>query len=184
MTILYFPLYALLWLLSRLPMGVLYAISDLFFLPVFYLIRYRRKLVQRQLADSFPKKTDAERRQIEKRFYHFLCDLVVEYIKLISITPEEMERRVQFPGLDKAAQMAEADGKSFCFFYLGHYCNWEWLASHLGLWSAMKAMNSFSLLRRVVRMWRKVSFMGTHRPPNLVRRPRMKRSMTRFLSGW
>ena len=60
MTILYFPLYALLWLLSRLPMRVLYAISDLFFLPVFYLIRYRRKLVQRQLADSFPKKTDAE----------------------------------------------------------------------------------------------------------------------------
>ena len=57
MTILYFPLYALLWLLSRLPMGVLYAISDLFFLPVFYLIRYRRKLVQRQLADSFLKKT-------------------------------------------------------------------------------------------------------------------------------
>lgn len=135
MTILYFPLYALLWLLSRLPMRVLYAISDLFFLPVFYLIRYRRKLVQRQLADSFPKKTDAERRQIEKRFYHFLCDLVVEYIKLISITPEEMKRRVQFPGLDKAAQMAEADGKSFCFFYLGHYCNWEWLASY-ALWTA------------------------------------------------
>ena len=135
MTILYFPLYALLWLLSRLPMRVLYAISDLFFLPVFYLIRYRRKLVQRQLADSFPEKTDAERRQIEKRFYHFLCDLVVEYIKLISITPEEMKRRVQFPGLDKAAQMAEADGKSFCFFYLGPYCNWEWLASY-ALWAA------------------------------------------------
>ena len=29
MTILYFPIYALLWLLSLLPMRVLYAISDL-----------------------------------------------------------------------------------------------------------------------------------------------------------
>lgn len=134
MTILFYPLYALLWLLSCLPMRALYAVSDLFFLPIFYVIRYRRKLVQRQLADSFPEKSDKERKLIEKKFYHFLCDLVVEYIKLITVTPEEMKRRVQFPGLAEAPKIAEENGKSFCFFYLGHYCNWEWLASY-PLWT-------------------------------------------------
>ena len=135
MNIILFPLYAILWLLSHLPLGVLYLISDLLFIPVFHLVRYRRKLVKRQLADCFPEKTPAERLQIEKRFYHFLCDLVVEYIKLISITPEEMKRRVQFPGLEKTVEFAQKENRSFCFFYLGHYCNWEWLASY-ALWTA------------------------------------------------
>lgn len=135
MKLLYYPIYALVWLFSRLPMSVLYLLSDMLFLPVYHVIRYRRKLVQRQLADSFPEKSAPERRQIEKRFYHFLCDLVVEYIKLITITPQEMMRRVQFPGLAEAIQTAEEGKKTFCFFYLGHYCNWEWLASY-ALWVA------------------------------------------------
>ena len=113
MKLLYYPIYALVWLFSRLPMSVLYLLSDMLFLPVYHVIRYRRKLVQRQLADSFPEKSAPERRQIEKRFYHFLCDLVVEYIKLITITPQEMMRRVQFPGLAEAIQTAEEEKKTF-----------------------------------------------------------------------
>ena len=74
MKLLYYPIYALVWLFSRLPMSVLYLLSDMLFLPVYHVIRYRRKLVQRQLADCFPEKSALERRQIEKRFYHFLCD--------------------------------------------------------------------------------------------------------------
>lgn len=126
--------YWLLWLLSLLPMRVLYILSDLMFLLVYHLVRYRRRLVERQLAESFPEKTERERRQIVRRFYRFLCDLLVEDVKLISIRPEEMRRRVQFPGFEEAMHEAEIRGKQFCFFYLGHYGNWEWLASY-ALWA-------------------------------------------------
>lgn len=134
MKLLLYPLYGLLYLLSRLPLGALYAISDVIFYPVYYVVRYRRKLVHRQLAECFPEKSEKERREIERRFYHFLCDIVVEYIKLITITPEEIQRRVQFIGYRESTAEAEALGKSFSFYFLGHYCNWEWLVSY-ALWT-------------------------------------------------
>ena len=124
-----------LWLLALLPMRVLYALSDVLFLIVFHLVRYRRRLVATQLADSFPEKDEAERRQIMRRFYHFLCDLLVEDIKLLHISAREMQQRVQFPGFREALEEAGRQGKQFSFFYLGHYGNWEWLASY-ALWAA------------------------------------------------
>ena len=125
---------ALLWLPSLLPMRILYMLSDVLFLIVFHLVRYRRRLVATQLADSFPEKSPAERKRIMRRFYHFLCDLLVEDIKLLHISAEEMQRRVQFPGFRESLEEARRQGKQFCFFYLGHYGNWEWLASY-ALWS-------------------------------------------------
>ncbi len=98
MKLLFYPLYGLLYLLSLLPMDALYALSDLFFYPVLHVVRYRRRLVQRQFTGCFPQKSEKDRREIEKRFFHFLCDIVVEYIKLITITPEEIHRRVQIIG--------------------------------------------------------------------------------------
>lgn len=126
--------YFFLWLLSLLPMRCLYVLSDVLFLLVYHLVRYRRRLVAAQLADCFPEKDERERDRIMRRFYRFLCDMMVEDIKLISIGAEEMRRRVQFRGFREAALKAQAQGKQFCFFYLGHYGNWEWLASY-ALWA-------------------------------------------------
>lgn len=116
-------------LFSRLPMRVLYAISDVLFLLVYYVIKYRRKVVHKNLVGSFPEKNAEEILKIEKGFYHFFCDYVAENIKQFTISKDEMKKRMVIKGIDEINERMEREGKNFCFVYLGHYCNWEWVAS-------------------------------------------------------
>ena len=85
MKFVYRILFFFLYLLSLLPLRLLYFISDLLFFPLFHWIKYRRKVVQRQLEECFPEKSQKEREDIERRFYHFFCDYLMEVIKLFSI---------------------------------------------------------------------------------------------------
>ena len=125
-------LFAFLYLLSLLPLRLLYVVSDILFFPLFHWIKYRRKVVEKNLTECFPEKSPSEILKIEKDFYHFLCDYVVEVIKLFSISHEEMRRRMEFVGLDEVRANMEREGKKFCLLYLGHYCNWEYVASLSG----------------------------------------------------
>ena len=129
MKITYYIAYALWYLLSLLPLWLLYFVSDLLFFPTYDLARYRRKIVRRNLTGSFPEKDLKEIVRIEKRFYHFFCDYIVETIKLFSMSEEQMKRRMVFKGVDHIVSAMEKEDKNFCFVYLGHYCNWEWIAS-------------------------------------------------------
>lgn len=61
----------------------------------------------------------------------FFCDYLVEVIKLFSISKKEMMRRMKFVGIEQVRE--ELKDKKFCFLYLGHYCNWEYIAS-LSYW--------------------------------------------------
>lgn len=127
----YYFLLALVKGLSYLPFRLLYALSDLLFFPFYFLIRYRRKIVRRNLTESFPDRSTDEIIRIEKRFYHFFIDMALESCKLISISPEEMRKRLRFVNIELANDMLRA-GKSVSLF-LGHYGNWEWISS-MGLW--------------------------------------------------
>ena len=124
-------------LLSWLPLGVLYFISDCIYYLLYYCIRYRRKVVRKNLINSFPKKSLKEIIDIEKGFYAWFCDYVVETFKVRNFSEEEMSRRMTFEGLDEVYEDMEKNGQTFCFAYLGHYCNWEWVAS-LPLWTKDK----------------------------------------------
>ncbi len=122
------------YLLSLLPLGVLYAFSDLLYYPLYYCIRYRRKIVRKNLLNSFPEKSEAEIVRIEKRYYHFFCDYMVETIKLLSISRDQLRRRMTFEGVDEIVAELKAQDKELCFVYLGHFGNWEWIAS-LAYWT-------------------------------------------------
>ena len=122
-------LLALLWALSRLPMRALYVLSDCLFPLVYHLVRYRRGLVRRQLEESFPEKPSRWRGRVERKYYHFLCDYVVETVKLMHMGSGEMERRVTFEGLRELQEEMGRRGKQFALACLGHYGNWEWVAS-------------------------------------------------------
>lgn len=131
MKFVYHILFFLLYLLSLLPMRLLYLLSDSLFFPLFHIVKYRRKVVEKQLDECFPEKSIQERRAIERQFYHFFCDYLVEVIKLFSISKKEMMRRMKFVGIEQVRE--ELKDKKFCFLYLGHYCNWEYIAS-LSYW--------------------------------------------------
>lgn len=129
----YYILYSLLWLLSVLPLWILYRLSDGVYYIIYYIIGYRRKLVRKNLTDSFPDKTQEEIAGIEKKFYSWLCDYFVETIKLMTISEKEIRRRMRFEGVELLNKYI-GENRS-CAVYLGHYCNWEWVTS-LPLWTS------------------------------------------------
>lgn len=118
-----------LWALSHLPLRVLYVLSDIIWVLVYYVVRYRRRLVRRQLKESFPAKSARDICHIEKRFYRFFCDYLVETLKLMTISHDEIRRRVRFYGLKESQLEMKRLGRQFIFYNLGHYGNWEWIAS-------------------------------------------------------
>ena len=83
---LYYLLYGFLWLLSLLPLWVHYVIADVICVLVYHVVGYRKALVRRNLTDSFPNKSAEELRAIEKAFYHWFCDYLVETVKLLTIS--------------------------------------------------------------------------------------------------
>ena len=132
----YYLVLGIWYMLSLLPMRVHYILSDVIYLIVYRLVRYRKALVRRHLASSFSEKSEKERRQIERGFYHWFCDYIVETVKLMTIRPENLKRRMVFKGTELVDEVVES-GQS-CAVYLGHYCNWEWVTS-LPFWVTEKA---------------------------------------------
>lgn len=132
---------AILRTISRLPLGVLYVISDVVYVLLYYIIRYRRHIVSRNLATSFPEKSADERKKIERNFYRWLCDYFVETLKLLTISHEEMRSRVEWNGMEHIFEAWDR-GQNVSIF-LGHYCNWEWL-SGIGLFYTEKYKDSVS----------------------------------------
>lgn len=119
--------YGIIYALSLLPMRVHYMISDLLYPLVYYIIRYRRKIVRRNLTRSFPEKNLSQIKGIERRFYRFFCDYLVENIKALTIKKDNMMRRMVFEGIDTVSEAFKTN--QFAFLYLGHFCNWEYIAS-------------------------------------------------------
>ena len=110
-------------LFKILPFWVLYRLSDGLYWLIYKGIGYRKKVVRQNLALAFPHKTAAERLAIEKKFYHFLFDLLVESIKGLSFSKEELYKRQQH--YTPSLQATIDKGKSVILVG-GHYGNWEW----------------------------------------------------------
>src|SRR5687768_5361395 len=114
----------LLKLIARLPFWFLFLLADLLFVILFYLVRYRRKVTQTNLANAFPEKTPLERAQIEKKYYRFLADMILESLKMASLSAEEVRKRCVFINRQEVERHFER-GKSV-LMVSGHYANWEW----------------------------------------------------------
>lgn len=134
--ILYYIILSVWYVFSLLPMRVHYINSDLLFWLLFRVIGYRRRVVWKNLTESFPEKSEEELRRTERGFYHFFCDYIVETVKQMTISRQEIKRRMAFKGLETVEEAIES-GQPVSV-YLGHYCNWEWVTS-LPLWVTPKA---------------------------------------------
>lgn len=120
-------MYTLFYILSLLPLRLLYCISDVVARLAHRVVRYRVKVVRDNLASSFPNKSVGELRRIERDFYHFLGDYFVETVKMTTMSRKEMERRFRLEN-PELVNDSMARGES-CSLFLGHFCNWEWASS-------------------------------------------------------
>jgi Kdo2-lipid IVA lauroyltransferase/acyltransferase len=118
-------IYPWLWLLSLLPMRVLYILSDFCYLLLYKIFGYRKKVVSENLKLAFPDKSAHERALIEKRFFHHLTDLLFEFVKSLTISEKEMKRRMTFKNLE-VIQDAYNQGQHVNLV-CGHYGGWEWM---------------------------------------------------------
>ena len=59
----------------------------------FYVFKYRRDVVMKNLLIAFPEKTEKRKKAIAKKFYHNLIDMFVETIKMFSFSEKILEKR-------------------------------------------------------------------------------------------
>lgn len=126
-SIIYVITYGFLYLLSLLPYRAMYMLSDFIYLILYRVIGYRRGVVRRNLATSFPEKTADEISYIERGFYHWLCDYFLETVKLISVSRKKLLQHIEFRGVEQVEECF--DRGQTCAAILGHYCNWELLSA-------------------------------------------------------
>lgn len=116
---------------SILPWPVLFIFSDLFFLIIYYLIGYRRKIVRMNLTRSFPEKSNKELKTIEFRFYRYFVDMILEMLKLLTMSQKHKIARCKMDADSQALfSMLYADGRKAIVVF-GHYGNWEYCPSGL-----------------------------------------------------
>lgn len=121
----YIIIYPVLWLVSILPFKLLYALSDVLYLFIYKIFGYRKSTVKENLRLVFPEKSEQEYSEITDKFYHHLCDMVVESIKSMSISEAELKKRYTFTNVDLINDLEER--KRSIILMCGHYGSWEWI---------------------------------------------------------
>ena len=120
----YYIFYGINWIVTLLPLPVLYIFSDFLYFVLYRIVLYRRNVVADNLKNSFPEKTDEERKIIEKKFYRHLADLIVETFKVTHMTRANQKKRFTYSNLEIIDKLREE--KRDIIAVLGHYNNWEW----------------------------------------------------------
>ncbi len=120
----YYLIYPLIYLIASLPFPLFYLVSD----ALCFLIRlvgYRQEVIQKNLRNSFPEKSDKEIRQLTRKFYGYLCDLTLETFKTLRMTESESRQRVILENPEVFLRLFEE--KKSISLVLGHFGNWEWM---------------------------------------------------------
>ena len=86
-------IYCFLYPLSLLPLWILYGIARLMKVVLYYIVRYRRKVVRTNLRNSFPEKSEKELLLIEKQYFQHLCNIFIEGVKLLTISKNQLLKR-------------------------------------------------------------------------------------------
>lgn len=132
-TLLFYLILPFLYFISILPFPVFYFLSDVICFLLYRVIGYRKKVVHQNLKNSFPYKTEKELKEIEKKFYSYLCDLFLETLKTLTISKKEAIERCEFSPKTKAIFDDLASKKQSCIIVMGHYGNWEWAGNSFSL---------------------------------------------------
>ena len=114
----------LLKLFSSIPLGILYGFSKPIYYFLFYILRFRRSIVEKNIKNSFPDLSEIERKKLIKKHYLNFIDVAVEILKSISISPHELSKHVQFKNTHLLEEAL--NNNQTVMLSLAHHCNQEW----------------------------------------------------------
>ena len=121
----YILTYPLLWIVSILPFRLLYGVSDGLYFFIYRIFGYRKATVKENLRLVFPDKSEQEIATITSKFYHHLCDMILEAVKSLTISETELKKRFTFTNVDLINDL-EKKQKSIILM-CAHYGSWEWI---------------------------------------------------------
>lgn len=124
--------------LSKLPLWITYRFSDLFFLLLITVFPYRKKVIEENIARSFPDLTKKNHRKIKRSFYRYFADMLLEGVKNLGISEKELRKRFQIKNPELMEQLYEQN-KSV-LLVSAHYMNWEWMITGQDLFFPHKAI--------------------------------------------
>jgi KDO2-lipid IV(A) lauroyltransferase len=140
----YYLFVVLSYLITLLPMRALHLLSDLLWPFFYHVVRYRRKVVEKNLRNAFPEKSRKERIKIAKGFYRHLTDMIVETLKAMHLTPDQIKKRFRVTDTSLTDRFF-SEGRDVVA--LGsHYNNWEWYSA-LQLSSKHKVITIYKPLK-------------------------------------
>ena len=136
--------YPFIWLFSRLPMFILYFISDIFYFLLYYVFGYRKRVIMQNITYAFPNKSESEKQLIAKKFYRHFTDIMIESIKSFSITEKQILKRYTYKNPELVNAYVKK-GRSIALVG-AHQANWEWSIS-LPLVIKTKVFGAYNKLR-------------------------------------
>ena len=116
--------YGLLYVVSLLPLRLLYLASDLAYAVLYYIIGYRKNVVRYNLSIAFPAKTEREREAIARKFYHNFTDSFIETVKALSASQKFIKEH--FTGDFSVFDELYTKGVQKVQLHSGHNFNWEY----------------------------------------------------------
>lgn len=126
-----FAFYLIFYPLSLLPLCVLYIIGHLFYLIIYYIIRYRRKITTQNLRNAFPGKSEKEIAKLRRKYYRHLAQIAAEMLKMLTMTKKQVMRRYRCENPEIVTRFYE-EGRSVILMS-SHYNNWEWMILSLAM---------------------------------------------------
>lgn len=131
--IVFYLLTPFIYLISVLPFRLLYILSDFFYLLLYYVFSYRKKVAFTNLRNAFPQKSEAEIKSLAKDVYRYTCDLFLESFKILTISEKAMLEHCSLSAnsVKLFDKLAEED-KSI-ILVMGHHGNWEWIGHTLNI---------------------------------------------------
>ncbi len=113
------------WLITLLPLNVLYLFSYPIYFILCYFPGYRKEIVMTNLKNAFPEKKETELKKIRRKFYMHLAEMMVEVLKLRNMSAGEMKERFRVMNPEVLDNLEREERSSIAVF--GHYGNWEWI---------------------------------------------------------
>ena len=117
--------YIINWIITLLPLRVLYIFTWLFYIVLAWIPGYRRKIILNNLQNAFPNKSHKELKKIRRKFWVHFAHLFIESLKLQHMSAEELKKRYRVKNPELLEKLY-SEGKSALAVF-GHYGNWEWI---------------------------------------------------------
>lgn len=120
----------LFFLAQRLPLAYLLVLGAGLGKLTFSILRIRRRVALENLMHAFPEKSATELKTIACRSYENFGRMMLEYLRLPGLAPEELQRRIGFamPREQNSYEQALRLGKgAICM--TGHFGNWEYMGA-------------------------------------------------------